>query len=29
MRRAPYQLQAGMKIAVIGRGNIGGTLGSK
>src|SRR3984885_16008889 len=29
MRRAPYRLQAGMKIAVIGRGNIGGTLGTK
>jgi predicted dinucleotide-binding enzyme len=29
MRQAPYRLQAGMKIAVIGRGNIGGTLGTK
>ena len=29
MRRARYRLHAGMKIAVIGKGNIGGTLGSK
>jgi 8-hydroxy-5-deazaflavin:NADPH oxidoreductase len=29
MRRASHWLAAGMKIAVIGKGNIGGTLGSK
>jgi 8-hydroxy-5-deazaflavin:NADPH oxidoreductase len=29
MRRASHSLLAAMKIAVIGRGNIGGTLGSK
>jgi 8-hydroxy-5-deazaflavin:NADPH oxidoreductase len=29
MRRAPPWLLAGMRIAVIGKGNIGGTLGSK
>jgi len=29
MRRARYRLHAGMKVAVIGKGNIGGTLGSK
>ena len=27
MRRASHWLVAGMKIAVIGKGNIGGTLG--
>ena len=29
MRSPSHRLQAGMKIAVIGKGNIGGTLGSK
>ena len=29
MRRASHWLVAGMKIAVIGKGNIGGTLGSR
>ena len=29
MRRASHRLVAGMRIAVIGKGNIGGTLGSK
>ena len=29
MRRASHSLLAGMRIAVIGKGNIGGTLGSK
>jgi predicted dinucleotide-binding enzyme len=29
MRRAPHRLLPGMRIAVIGKGNIGGTLGSK
>jgi len=29
MRRRSHRLQRGMKIAVIGKGNIGGSLGSK
>ena len=29
MRRRSHRLQRGMRIAVIGKGNIGGSLGSK